>query len=1001
MFKKFLLMLAIAVLLISSANAKTIIWVAMNQDGDGDGNFLNDFQEFTDGLKAEGYTVDIRLGYWDALTTAKAAELNAADLVLFSRSIQSGTFATDAAEIALWNSIKSPMLLASPYMLRKGRWNWVLDDTTIPNAAGDQGCPLMNVLTPAHPIFYKVSLDTNNQLMFADPKLASGNCSFAPTNAVGNGTLIAKTIPTLVPTNPPATNPPFQVADWAWIVEWQKGVEFYPSSGTFAGSHRLFLSAGAHETAGNGNSRNKWSGYNLTNEGWKLYLNAVKYMLGELDPKRASSPTPKDEEQGVLIDSAVLSWTAGMYAEAQNGTHNVFFGTDKNSVTNATVANPLGVTVFNGLALGENSIALDTLQYGTTYYWRVDEVNNPASSGTNAGFIWRFTTEKGGYAIPAASIINVTSFGAVYPDEPDRQDPNSTCTGAGLDANDMHSTGMKTMWLGMDEGAYLQYEFNNVYKLYDMLVWNYNEESPNNEYFGAKDVKVEYSLDGQNWTEVADVPEFAMATGTNKCVANTTVMLGGANAKFVKLTFLTGWGDLGLYGISEVRFSAEPTRAQNPVPAIAATNIAVNPVLSWKAGRYSVDHNVYISTDVNAVKGGTADMVTRSDANYAPALALAKTYYWRVDEVNNAEAYPVWDGSVWNFSTRQSLVVDNFEVGYDATEANFVWATWKDGVEVSANGGSEIGVGIDPPGLSTTNHAGGHAISVNFDNTGANSMSQVTAQSVKLPIKTTNWSIGSPSTLTIWFRGDISNVIGDSELYCTIGGKTDTYKGSITAVKLDRWYQWDINLTTLGANLSNISGVTIGIRTKTGGTTGGKGILYVDDILLSGLTPVVSASEILIEAEAYKTISEPLQMRDTMAGASGGKYIQVLEGTASSSNDPPTTGIATYEVTLAEGKYVIWCRVAIPVANQDAWWIRIQGATSDRALHTSGWDQWNALPAGTGWHWDDVHSSSPATTAFITWTMPAGKYTIEVAYRDSDAANPPKLDALLLVKTSN
>jgi len=719
------------------------------------------------------------------------------------------------------------------------------------------------------------------------------------------------------------------------------------------------------------------------------------------DVSKASNPQPQDKSINVLREVGELSWTPGEYALAQSGTHTVFFGTDETSVTNATVANPLGVTVYQDLAIDNNSIALDRLEYATTYYWRVDEANNPASTGTAKGDIWRFKTELIGYPILPAQIIDVTSHGAVYPDEPDRQDPNSTSTGAGLDANDMHGTSMKTMWLGMDEGAYLQYEFDKVYKFYDMLVWNYNEESPNNEFFGAKDVKVEYSLDGENWTEVNEVPEFAMATGTNKCVANTAVLFGGAVAKFVKLTFLTGWGDLGLYGISEVRFSAEPTRATVPSPAIAATGISVIPVLSWKAGRYSVDHNVYISTDVNAVTEGTADMVTRSDANYTPALALAKTYYWRVDEVNNAEAYPVWDGPTWRFSTAQYITIDNFEVGYGNTDVNFVWAVWKDGYEVPANGGSEIGVGIDPPGLSTLNRSGtGHSIKVNFDNTAGKTLSQVAAQSVKLPIKTTDWSIGSPSTLTIWFRGDPNTVAGDSELYCTIGGKTDTYKGSSDSLKRDLWRQWDIDLTALGANLSNISGITIGIRTKTGGTTGAKGVIYFDDIRLSGLVTTVPAQEIFIEAEAYKTISEPLQVRDTVAGASGGKYIQVLEGTASASNNPPTTGIATYQVNIPGGKYVIWGRVSIPTTNQDAFWVRIQGATSDRTLHTSGWCQWNTIPAGAAWHWDDVHSSSN-NGLVVTWTMPAGTYTIEVAYRDSDAAAPPRLDALLIVKTGD
>jgi hypothetical protein len=548
---------------------------------------------------------------------------------------------------------------------------------------------------------------------------------------------------------------------------------------------------------------------------------------------QAKKPMPKNSAKEVSIDVGEISWTPGENVIAQNGTHNVFFGTDKDSVTNATVANPLGVMVSSDLALDNNSVALDRLEYNTTYYWRVDEVNNPASTGTAKGKVWSFKTELKGYPILPASIVNVTSLGGVYPDEPDRQDPNSTCTGAGLDANDMHGTNMKTMWLGMDEGAYLQYEFDKAYKLYDMLVWNYNEEAPNNEYFGAKDVKVEFSLDGENWTEVTDVPEFTMATGDNQCIANTDVLFNGAAAKYVKLIFLTGWGDLGLYGISEVRFSAEPTRAQNPAPLDKAKDIKVNPELSWKPGRYSVNHNVYISTDENAVAEGTAAVMVSDVNNVTPALEIAKTYFWRVDEVNNAEAYSIWDGSVWSFDTAKSVIVDNFEVDYGNKEVNFVWAIWKDGIEVSANGGSEIGVGIDPPGLAVVNHSGeGHSIAVNYNNSGANSYSQITAQAEKLPIATTNWSLGSPKSLVIWLLGDVNNPVTD-KLYVKINNNRKNFDDVASYINRPTWTKMELPLD--GINISNVSSITIGVE-KTG-ATGGSGILYFDDIQLTVASP--------------------------------------------------------------------------------------------------------------------------------------------------------------------
>ncbi len=283
MYKKIIfLMFTLTFILISSANAKTIIWVAQSLDGDQDGSVTDDWQIWIDKFEAEGYTVDARPAHWDALTAALVDELNAADLVIFSRATSSGDFATDAAEIALWNSVTTPMIVSSPYIVRSQRWNWLnYGDAELPNNNGDQGCPPMQAIRSSHPIFAGISLDSNKQLQFADPTVGSGHCSFAATNQVGNGTIIAKTVPTTL------------VQDWLWIAEWQKGVEFYNGSGTYAAGHRLYFTAGGHELP---TGVNKESEYNFTEEGWKVYLNAVKYMLGELNDK-ASSPIQQTVRQ--------------------------------------------------------------------------------------------------------------------------------------------------------------------------------------------------------------------------------------------------------------------------------------------------------------------------------------------------------------------------------------------------------------------------------------------------------------------------------------------------------------------------------------------------------------------------------------------------------------------------------------------------------------------------------------------------------------------------------
>ena len=90
---------------------------------------------------------------------------------------------------------------------------------------------------------------------------------------------------------------------------------------------------------------------------------------------------------------------------------------------------------------------------------------------------------------------------------------------------------------------------------------------------GAKDVKVEYSADGETWTALGDF-EFAQATGFADYTANTTVDFGGVAVKFVKLTINSNFGGLlAQYGLSEVRFYSVPVVAREPQPAAGATGV--------------------------------------------------------------------------------------------------------------------------------------------------------------------------------------------------------------------------------------------------------------------------------------------------------------------------------------------------------------------------------------------------------------------------------------------
>jgi hypothetical protein len=161
------------------------------------------------------------------------------------------------------------------------------------------------------------------------------------------------------------------------------------------------------------------------------------------DPGQASDPYPADEEADVLRD-VVLSWTPGDFAPAVNG-HTVYLGENFNDVNDG----------IGGTTQDASSYDPGRLDFGTTYYWRVDEVNGPPDNTVYEGEVWSFTTEPVGYAIEN---ITATASSAHQVD----MDPENTINGSGVDANALHSKEPTDMWLSTTDplGAWIQYEFD-------------------------------------------------------------------------------------------------------------------------------------------------------------------------------------------------------------------------------------------------------------------------------------------------------------------------------------------------------------------------------------------------------------------------------------------------------------------------------------------------------------------------------------------------------------
>jgi len=108
----------------------------------------------------------------------------------------------------------------------------------------------------------------------------------------------------------------------------------------------------------------------------------------------AFGPTPAD---GALLEDtwANLAWTPGDFAVS----HDVYFGTSFGEVNTGAEETFVGNTAFNFQIVGFPGFPVsEGLVPGTTYYWRIDEVNDLDPNSPWKGNVWSFTVKDPGKA---------------------------------------------------------------------------------------------------------------------------------------------------------------------------------------------------------------------------------------------------------------------------------------------------------------------------------------------------------------------------------------------------------------------------------------------------------------------------------------------------------------------------------------------------------------------------------------------------------------------------
>ncbi len=361
------------------------------------------------------------------------------------------------------------------------------------------------------------------------------------------------------------------------------------------------------------------------------------------------------------------------------------------------------------------------------------------------GKVWAFTVEPFSYVMTNITATASSSQGS-------DTGPQKTVDGSGLNTVGQHSTNLKDMWLSSITGphpTWIRYEFDRVYRLHEMWVWNQNQMVESAIGFGFKKVTVEYSTDALSWTALGEF-EFARARGVEDYTHDTTVNFAGAAAKYVRLTAGSNWGGMvPQAGLSEVRFFFIPVVAREPRPADGAAAVSVEANLSWRSARNAVQHEIQLASNRKAVVDGTAKVATVTEGNYDPALTLGTTYYWRINEVNETAQPSRWDGDIWSFSTEEFILVDGFE-SYTDKAGEEIFSTWIDGyADGFKSSGSTVGNDPAPFAEQTIVHDGKQSLPMQYDNTKAPFYSEA-ARTFDQP---QDWTAYGADTLMLYFRG--------------------------------------------------------------------------------------------------------------------------------------------------------------------------------------------------------------------------------------------------------